>query len=108
MAEAAGLKKKSTAKSGLGILLIVVAAVIAIALAAYALMIPGVLESVATIALIIVGAIIVIALVAYAITIIIAVPMYIAKGEQVQEGVEYGLDGVKSVENSSSDDPKNN
>ncbi len=108
MAEAAGLKKKSTAKSGLGILLIVVAVVIAIALAVYALTIPGVLESVATIALLIVGAIIVIALVAYAITIIIAVPMYIAKGEQVQEGVEYGLDGIKPVENSSSDDPKNN
>jgi len=108
MAEAAGLKKKSTAKSGVGILLLIVGAIIAIALIAYALMIPGVLESVATAAIIIIGVIIAIAIIAYAIMLIIAVPMYIAKGEQVQEGVEYSLDDVKSVENSSSDDPKNN
>ncbi len=50
----------------------------------------------------------VIAIVAYAIMLIIAVPMYIAKGEQVQEGVDYSLDDMKPVENSSSDDPKNN
>ncbi len=108
MAEAAGVRKKSTAKSGLGILLIVVATVIAIGLAIYALTIPGVLESLASIALLIVGAIVVIAIVAYAIMLIIAVPMYIAKGEQVQEGVDYSLDDMKPVENSSSDDPKNN
>ncbi len=108
MAEAAGLKKKSTTKSGLGLILLVVGVVIAIALIAYALMMPGVLESVATAAIIIIGAIVAIAIIAYAIMLIIAVPMYMAKGEQVQEGVEYGLDSVKSVENSSSDDPKNN
>ncbi|MBR4226168.1 MAG: hypothetical protein IKR86_05260 [Candidatus Methanomethylophilaceae archaeon] len=107
MAEAAGLKRKSTAKSGLGILLIVAAAVIAIGLAVYALTIPGVFESLVSILLIVAGAIVVIALVVYAIMIIVAVPMYIAKGEQVQEGVEYGLDDVKPVENSSSDDPRN-
>ncbi len=108
MAEAAGLKKRSTVKSGLGLLLIVVAAVIAIALIVYALMIPGVFESVVTVIIYIAAAIAIIALVWYAFTIIIAVPMYMAKGEQVQEGVEYSLDDVKSVENSSSDDPKNN
>ncbi len=100
-------KKRSTAKSGIGVLLIVVAVVIAIALAVYALTIPGVFETVAKAAIFIVAAIVVIALIAYGAILLMAVPMYIAKGDTIQEGVDYSLDDIKPVENSSSDDPKN-
>ena len=100
-------QKVKTGKSGLGVLLIAVAVVALIALAAYALTRPGIFESVVTIALYVVIAIAAIAVIAYASMLIMAVPMYMSKGDVVQTDVDYSLDDVKPVENSSSDDPKN-
>jgi hypothetical protein len=100
-------QKVKTGKSGLGILLIVAGVIAIIALAAYALTVPGVFESVVTIAIYIVVAIAAIAVIAYAAMLILAVPMYMSKGDVVQTDVDYSIDDVKPVENSSSDDPKN-
>jgi hypothetical protein len=38
---------------------------------------------------------------------VIAIPMYVKKGEQYQEGVDYSIDDVKPVKESSSEDKKN-
>ncbi|MBR4503382.1 MAG: hypothetical protein IKP20_00085 [Candidatus Methanomethylophilaceae archaeon] len=100
-------QKVKTGKSGLGVLLIVAGIVVLIALVIYALTRPGIFESVVTIALYVVIALAVLAVIAYAAMMIMAVPMYMSKGDVVQTDVDYSLDDVKPVENSSSDDPKN-
>jgi len=107
MAEAANLKKAGTGKSGIGILLLVVGVIAAIALIAWAMTQPGVLETTINVVLIIVVAIIVIALIFAGLYLILMVPYYIKKGEQYQEGVDYSIDDVKSVKESSSEDKKN-
>lgn len=100
-------ERVKTGKSGLGLLLIAAAVIVIIALVAYALTVPGVFESVVTIALYAGAAIIAVVLIIYAATLILAVPMYMAKGDVVQKDIDYSLSDVKPVENSSSDDPKN-
>ena len=78
-----------------------------IALIAWALTNPGVLEATLTVIAIIVVAIIVIALIIAGLMFFLAIPMYVKKGEQYQEGVDYSIDDVKSVKESSSEDKKN-
>ncbi len=105
--EADNLRKKGTGKTGLALVAIAIGIVALIALAVYAFTIPGVFESVVKVALFIVVAIAVIAIIAYGAIMLISIPMYIAKGEQTQTSGNYSLDDIKPVENSSSDDPKN-
>jgi len=107
MAEASNMKKAGTGKSGLGLILIVIAVVALIGVVVWALTNPDILKATINIVLIIVVAIVIIALVVYGIMLIMAVPVYIKKGEQYQEGVDYNIDDVKSVKESSSEDKKN-
>ncbi len=107
MAEASNMKKASTTKSGLGLLLLAVGIIALIGLIVWAMTVPGVLEATMTLIVFIVIALIVIALVIVGLTFILAVPMYIKKGEEYQEGVDYSLSDVKPVRESSSEDKKN-
>lgn len=98
MADATNQRKAGTAKSGLGLIAIAVVVIVVIIAAAWALSQPGVLENVLYVVAIAVVAIVVIAIVAYAAYALLAIPMYMYKGEQYQENVDYNLDDVKAVE----------
>ena len=98
------LKRTSTTKSGI---LIVIGIVLLVALGAYILMTPGILDSLLTIAIVVGIVIIASVMITYAAIAIMAIPMYMHKGEQYQDGISYGMDSVKTVENSSSEDRKN-
>lgn len=100
----ANLKRTSTTKSGI---LIVIGIVLLVALGAYILMTPGILDSLLTIAIVVGIVIIASVMIIYAAIAIMAIPMYMHKGEQYQDGISYGMDSVKTVENSSSEDRKN-
>lgn len=107
MAEAANTRKIGTGKSGLGLVLLAVGVIALIALVVWALTNPDILEATLTLIIFIVVAIIVIALIITGVMFIIAIPMYVKKGEQYQEGVDYSIDDVKPVKESSSEDKKN-
>ena len=98
------LKRTSTTKAGI---LIVIGIVLLVALGAYILMTPGILDSLLTIAIVVGIVIIASVMIIYAAIAIMAIPMYMHKGEQYQDGISYGMDSVKTVENSSSEDRKN-
>ncbi len=97
--------RAGTGKSGLMILLII--AVIAAAIAAIFL-IPGVLDGVVWVLVIIGIAILVIAAVIVIFTVVLSVPMYMAKGEEYQTDTSYSIDDVKSVGETSSEEKKAN
>ena len=107
MAEASNMKKAGTGKSGLGLLLIGIGVIALIALVVWALTNPDILAATLTLILFIVVAIIVIALIIAGLMFVLAIPMYVKKGEQYQEGVDYSIDDVKPVKESSSEDKKN-
>ena len=94
-----------TGKSALMMVLIV--AVIAAAIAALFL-IPGVLESLVWILIIIGIAIAAIAAIIFVCMVVLAVPMYVAKGEEYQTDISYDLDDVKPVKETSSEEDKPN
>ena len=94
-----------TGKSALMMVLIV--AVIAAAIAALFL-IPGVLESLMWILIIIGIAIAAIAAIIFVCMVVLAVPMYVAKGEEYQTDISYDLDDVKPVKETSSEEDKPN
>lgn len=107
MADATNMKTASTTKSGLGILLLVVAAVAIIGLIAWALTNPDILQTTVNVIIVIGIAILVIVLIITGLMLILAVPYYMKKGEQYQDGVDYSIDDVKPVKESSSEDKKN-
>ena len=107
MADATNMKTASTTKSGLGILLLVVAAVAIIGLIVWALTNPDILQTTVNVIIVIGIAILVIVLIISGLMLILAVPYYMKKGEQYQDGVDYSIDDVKSVKESSSEDKKN-
>ena len=95
--------RAGTGKSALMMLLVVV--VIAAAIAALFL-IPGALESIVWILVII--AIVAIAAIIFICMVVLAVPMYVAKGEEYQTDVSYSIDDVESVKETSSEEKKAN
>ena len=96
-------KVAGTGKSALMMVLIVV--IIGAAIAALFL-IPGVLDSLLIILAVIGIAILAIAAVIFIFMVILAVPMYAAKGEMYQTDIDYSLDDVKSVKETSSEEKK--
>ncbi|MBQ6547863.1 MAG: hypothetical protein IJL79_02830 [Candidatus Methanomethylophilaceae archaeon] len=97
--------RAGTGKSALMMLLVVV--VIAAAIAALFL-IPGALESIVWILVIIGIAIVAIAAIIFICMVVLAVPMYVAKGEEYQTDVSYSIDDVESVKETSSEEKKAN
>lgn len=91
-------RKAGTGKSAAGIALIVLMVVVIVAAIAYSLMQPGVLESVVTIVAIVAVVAVALIVIGYIVMALMAIPMYAYKGEQYQEGVDYSLDDVESVE----------
>lgn len=104
--EARNMKKAGTGKSAIGLVFVAIGVIILIALAIWVLSDPAVLEAFMNLVLVIVGAIVVIVLIIIGVMFIMAIPMYAAKGEQYQDGVDYSLSDVKSVKESSSEDDK--
>ena len=96
-------KRASTKKSGLMILLTIV--IIAAAVAALFL-IPGALESVVIVLVVILIAIAAIAVVIFVFSVLLTVPMYMAKGEEYQTDIDYSIDDVKPVKETSSEEKK--
>lgn len=101
------MKKAGTGKSALGLVLVAVGIIAIIAAVVWALMQPGVLEEVVNIAVIAILVIFGIVIIIYAVVALAAIPVYAMKGEQYQEGIDYNMDDVKPVKESSSEDPKN-
>ena len=97
--------RAGTGKSALMMVLVVV--VIAAAIAALFL-IPGALESIVWILVIIGIAIVAIAAIIFICMVVLAVPMYVAKGEEYQTDVSYSIDDVESVKETSSEEKKAN
>ncbi|MBE6528875.1 MAG: hypothetical protein E7Z64_06955 [Thermoplasmata archaeon] len=107
MGEAANLRKAPTGKSGLGLILLAIGIIALIGLIAWALMDPDILEATMTLILFIGAAILIIAVLIMAAMILLAIPMYVKKGETYQVDIDYSLDDVKPVKESSSEDKKN-
>ena len=101
------MKKAKTGKSAVGFVGIAIGIIILIVAAVYALTQPGVLETVASAAVVIILAIVGILIIVGAVVALMAIPMYAYKGEQYQENVDYNLDDVKPVRESSFEDKKN-
>ena len=98
-------KRESTGKSAL--MMVLVVAIVAAAIAALFL-IPGVLESVIWILVIIGIAIVAVVAVVFVFMVILAVPMYVAKGEEYQTNISYSIDDIESVKETSSEEKKAN
>ena len=96
-------KVDRTGKSAL--MMILVAVIIAAAIAALFL-IPGALETTVMVIAIIGIAIVAIVAVIYICMIVLAVPMYVAKGAEYQTDISYSLDDVESVGETSSEEKK--
>lgn len=99
--EANNEMRKSTTLSGI---LLILCAVGLVALIAYVIMTPDVLNSLINVAIVVVAAIVLIALAIFFLMAVLAIPMYMYKGEKYQTDTAYGLDDVKSVKEASSDD----
>ena len=104
--EARNMKKAGTGKSAIGLVLVAIGAIVLIGLAVWALTDPAIFEAVMNVVIFAVAAIVVIILIIIGIMFIMAIPMYAAKGEQYQDGVDYSLSDVKPVKESSSEDDK--
>ena len=98
-------KVAGTGKSAL--MMVLVVAVIAAAIAALFL-IPNAFENIMIVLAVIAIAIVIIAAVIFVFMVILAVPMYVAKGEEYQTNVSYSLDDVESVKETSSEEKKAN
>ena len=98
-------KRDGTGKSAL--MMVLVAAIVIAAIAALFL-IPGALDSVMMVLIVIAIAIAAIVAVVFICMVVLAVPMYVAKGEEYQTDISYSIDDVESVKETSSDEKKAN
>jgi hypothetical protein len=103
----ANMKKAGTGKSALGLVLIAIGIIAIIAAVVWVLMQPGALETLANVAIVAILVIFGIIIIFYAVVALAAIPLYAMKGEQYQEGIDYSMDDVQPVKESSSEDPKN-
>jgi membrane protein YdbS with pleckstrin-like domain len=98
---AANLKRRSTAK-GIPFLLLGVAVIIAVAV--FIILNPDILKNILYIVLLLVAVAVAVIIVILAVIMILAIPFYLFKGEQYQEGGSYDIKDVKSVKESSSEE----
>ncbi len=96
-------KREGTGKSAL--MMVLVAAIVIAAIAALFL-IPGALDSVMMVLIVIAIAIAAIVAVVFICMVVLAVPMYVAKGEEYQTDISYSIDDVESVKETSSEEKK--
>ena len=96
-------KREGTGKSAL--MMVLVAAIVVAAIAALFL-IPGALDSVMMVLIVIAIAIAAIVAVVFICMVVLAVPMYVAKGEEYQTDISYSIDDVESVKETSSEEKK--
>ena len=99
-------RRVGTGKSALALIAIAVLVVALVAVIAWALTQPGVLESVATVAAVVIVAVVIIAVIAYIVYAVLAVAFYAAKGDVVQTGVDHSLDDISAVEGNTMDDDR--
>ena len=99
---ATNLKRRSTAK---GIPFLILGVALIIALAALIILNPSIWGNLLYLVIIIVVAIVAIVVVALALIMILAIPFYLFKGEQYQDGgTSYDIKDVNAVRESSSED----
>ena len=98
-------KKAKTTGSAIMLVLVPVVIIAAIALL---FLIPGALDTVAWIIALVLIAIVAVAVVVFVFMVILAVPMYVAKGEEYQTDISYSIDDVESVKETSSEEKKAN
>lgn len=103
MADAGNVRRNSTTKSALALVLLVVAIIAVAAVIIYALTNPDILEQVVNILIIVAVVIVAVIVIAYVIIAILAVPYYAVKGESYQTDASYDLDDVKSVKEKDSE-----
>lgn len=101
--EADNLKRKKTWPTAVLLALFVVVIVGIIALVAYALTNPAVFDVVWKTAAIILAAIVLIVVAIAVFAALLAIPMYMYKGEQTQSSGSYGLGDVESVKEKDSE-----
>ena len=90
-------ERQSTVKSGIALVLLLVAV---IAVAVVIALNPAVLESIAMVVIVVLLFIAVVAVLIAIFAGLIAIPMYMKKGVEVQTDYTYDLDDVKEVEGS--------
>ena len=95
--------KVSTGKSALMMVLVIL--VIGAAIAALC-MIPDIWDDIVMVLTVILIAIAIIVAILFIFMAVLALPMYVAKGEQYQTGISYGIDDVESVKEKSSEEDK--
>ncbi len=101
------VKKESTGKSGLVLLLITAVIVAVVGITAWIIASnPDILKNVLYVVLIIIAAVVVVIAAIWIITAVLAVPYYIAKGETYQDDASYNLDDVSSAGEVRSDGKK--
>jgi len=88
------MKRRSVAK-GIPFLLLGIAAIAAVAV--YIILSPEILKDIVWLLILAIVAIAAVVLVIFAAMFILAIPFYIFKGEQYQDGVSYDLKDVKPV-----------
>jgi len=99
--EATNTKRKSTAK-GIPFLLLGIAFIIAVAV--LLVMNPEIWKNLLYLAIVIAIVIAALVIIVLAVMIILAIPFYLFKGEQYQDGVSYDIKDVNAVRESSSED----
>lgn len=99
------MRRKGTALSGLALLLLALVIIGCIGAIVYVLVLnPQLLADILYVIAVAIAAIIAICVIAYIVITLIAIPMYMVKGESYQGGKSYSLDDVKSVKEDSSED----
>ena len=97
------IERAGTGKSAL--MMVLVVAIVIAAIAALFL-IPDAFENLMIVLAVIAIAIAAIVAVVFIFMVILAVPMYVAKGEEYQTDISYSIDDVESVKETSSEEKK--
>jgi hypothetical protein len=101
--EANNLKRRSVAK---GVPFLIAGVAVIVAVLVYIYLNPEILKDLVWLALIIAGAIVAVVLIIFAVTVILAIPFYLFKGEQYQDGTSYDLKDVDDVRSTSDREEK--
>jgi uncharacterized membrane protein YccC len=101
--EAYNMKRRPVVK-GVPFLLLGIAVIIAVAI--YIFLNPEILKDLLWLAFIIIAAIVAVVLVVFAVMMILAIPFYVFKGEQYQDGTSYDLKDVNDVRGTSDREEK--
>ncbi len=96
-------ERKGTGKSAIGLAVIAILVIALIAVVAWLLTQPGVIDTLVEWILLIAGVVVVLAVIAFIAYMILGVGMYATKGEVLQTGVSHSLDDIEAVDGNNLD-----